>query len=473
MADTPADRLKQINERLKTKAAGAGVRTKGQSVIARMVAKQKPPYGRTGSQDGSRGVVTIQKAAAYAAGQLDESDPEVREAADLSNRIKAVYGPHYPFANVPRSLAVPASTGYLPTHTAQGHEIHGAKEVAKEVRERVLTVKGIDPDELEHIRRKGGDTAGLATKTLSTLSDLAGGSTVAPPSLGDLIDLQRTMEVFSRAGANNVTLPPNGRMAFPKLTGGSTAYWVGETASVTPSEQTTGSLTLEVKTLAVRVPLTLQLMRFSDTSIDAMVRVDMARIAALAADLAQLEGTGGTRIKGLITYTSAASWTQGTDKLLAYSVTANSFQPEDVAGIVATLPDEVEPTAWVMRRQMWARIKNRRADAVTAGDSKGAFVFNWERSVQDGGLSNVDTLDGTKVVWSSNVSATRGSGTQTYVLAGFFPDWLVGRLGVVEFMVDPYTAMQNLITNIQCVQFIDAGPRHSASFVFADAIDVA
>ena len=46
--------------------------------------------------------------------------------------------------------------------------------------------------------------------------------------LGELIDLQRNLEVFAAAGAQEIALPPNGRMQFPKLTGGSTAYWVGE-----------------------------------------------------------------------------------------------------------------------------------------------------------------------------------------------------------------------------------------------------
>ena len=36
------------------------------------------------------------------------------------------------------------------------------------------------------------------------------------------------------------------------------------------------------------------------------MRFDMARAAALKADLAMLEGTGGTQIKGLITYSGIA-----------------------------------------------------------------------------------------------------------------------------------------------------------------------
>jgi HK97 family phage major capsid protein len=465
---------KNLIKKIATKTATPPVR-KGQGTMAKLIGKSKGGAAHVQSgrhSDADPGVLTIQKAVAYCARQIDPSkDAAVRDAVDLSDRIKSVYGAHYNgLGSAIGSLCVPASAGFLPTHTPHGHEIHGAAEVKKEIEQRIATVKGIDPDEMSAYAAKGGDLGNLATKALNTLSDLAGGATVAPPTLGDMIDLQRNLEVFTRAGANNVTLPPNGRMQFPKLTGGSTAYWVGETAAVTASQQTTGTLSLEVKKLAVRTPLTLELMRFSDQAIEGMVRVDMARQAGLLSDLAQLQGTGGTQIKGLITYPTASSWTQGTDSLLAYSVTGSTFQPEDVAGMVALLPDEIEPTAWVMRRAMWGKIKNRRSDAALPGDAKGPFVFNWGRTVQEGGLSNVESLDSTKVVWSSQVTKTRGSGSQTYILVGYFPDWLVGRLGVLEFMIDPYTNLSTLITNVQCVQFIDAGPRHTASFAFADAV---
>ena len=45
-----------------------------------------------------------------------------------------------------------------------------------------------------------------------------------------------------------------------------------------------------------------ELMRFASPSAEGLVRLDMARVAALKADLAMLEGTGGTQIKGLLTY---------------------------------------------------------------------------------------------------------------------------------------------------------------------------
>jgi HK97 family phage major capsid protein len=464
-----ADDLKALRQKgtaTKSQQVTKAPRTAGQSTMARL--QHGAPAVRVGRPTDA-GVVPLQKAMAYAARLIDEDDADIREAVDLSNRIKGVYGAFYEFSNTPYSLIVPASLTHIPTTARNGCPIPGAGEVAKECRQRILAVQGLDPDEIRH-KAATGDR--YAQKALNTLSDLAGGSTVPPPTLGDLVDLQRNREVFSSLGATNVTLPPSGRMDFPKLTGGATAYWVGETASITESQQTTGSLKLEVKKLAVRVPLTNELMRFSDTSIDAMVRTDMAAQGGLAADLAMLQGTGGTQIKGLITYESQAAWSQGSDKLIAHTVTSNKVQPEDVVSMLAKLPDRVKATGWVMRPDLYAVLRNRRAGTAAVGDGGGPFVFDITRSAETGIDPWEGLLSNVPVVTSRQVSNTRPTGARTYVIVGHFPDWLIGRLGFVEFMVDPYTQMQNYQTVIQAVQFIDAGPRHPASFVFADEIDV-
>ena len=84
-------------------------------------------------------------------------------------------------------------------------------------------------------------------------------------------------------------------------------------------------------------------------------------------------------------------------------------------------------------------------------------------------------LYGTKVVRSSQVSNTRakGAGTAlTYILLGYFPDWIVARLGVMEFLASGLgdTALVNDQTYLRGIQHIDAGPRHAASFVLCDTL---
>jgi hypothetical protein len=128
-----------------------------------------------------------------------------------------------------------------------------------------------------------------------------------------------------------------------------------------------------------------------------------------------------------------------------------------------------------MRKAMFAALMNRRASAVSSGDGEGPFLFRAGRS--PAAAPPLD-LYGTKVVRSSQVSASRvkGSATNlTYVLLGYFPDWIVARMGVMEFLASGLgdTALQNDMTFLRGIQHIDAGPRHPASFIFCDQLLVA
>lgn len=211
-----------------------------------------------------------------------------------------------------------------------------------------------------------------------------------------------------------------------------------------------------------------ELLRFASQSAEGLIRFDMARAAALKADQAMLEGTGGTQIKGLITYSGIGTHTAST-----VGANGDTFQPQDVAAMEAKLPDAVDaPSAWIMRKVMYAALMNRRADAVAANDGKGAFLF---RNAPMTATNPPAELAGTRVVRSSQVAANRvkGSGTNlTYIVLGAFPDWIVARMGVMEFLASGHgdTALANDQTVLRGIQHIDAGPRHPASFVLCDQL---
>jgi HK97 family phage major capsid protein len=201
------------------------------------------------------------------------------------------------------------------------------------------------------------------------------------------------------------------------------------------------------------------------------VRYDMARAAALKADAAMLDGTGGLQIKGLITYAGIGAHTASVT-----GANGDTFQPADVALMESKLPDAVDaPTAWLMRKQMFAALMNRRADAVTANDGKGDFLF---RAMPASGSTPQTELYGYRAVRTAQVAANRVKGTGTnlsYILLGYFPDWIVARLGVMEFLASGSgdTALQNDQTYLRGIQHIDAGPRNPASFVLCDQLLVA
>jgi HK97 family phage major capsid protein len=420
---------------------------------------RRVPWATSGPVCQDSAGYSVLKAAAFALGFVgpDQAKEEIHTHHQLRD-LYASYGfsPHHGA----QSFLVPLASAHLPAFEPQGQRLQ------TELRQKMTAqADRYDPDEANWIARR---TSGVRFKALGTVNDAAGGTLVQLPVLGELIDLQRNLEAFAAAGAQEMALPPNGRVQCPKLTGGSTAYWVGEGNAITDSTPSTGNLDLQAKKLGVLVKLNNELLRFASPSAEGLVRFDMARSAALKADQAMLEGTGGTQIKGVITYSGIGTHTAGTT-----GANGDTFQPTDVAAMEAKLPDAVDaPTAWVMRKSLFAALMNRRADAVSAADGKGAFLFRDNRSVS---TSRPSELYGTPVVRSSQVSGTRtkGSGnTLTYILLGYFPDWIVARLGVMEFLASGHgdTALTNDMTFLRGIQHIDAGPRNPASFVLCDQL---
>jgi len=454
VAEVPADKFQSRDELVSFIEQQAATAVEKAARVERRV-----PWATSGPVCADSAGYSVLKAAAYALGFVG---PEyAKEEIHAHQQLRDLYA-GYGFAphHGQQSFLVPLASAHLPAFEPQGRRLRD------ELHQKMTAhASKFDPDEADWIGRR------MHRKALGTTPDTAGGTMVPLPMLGELIDLQRSLEVFATAGAREVALPPNGRVQFPKLTAASTAYWVGEGSAITESQPTTGNLDLQAKKLGVFVKLNNELLRFASPSAEGLVRLDMARAAALKADLAMLEGTGGTQIKGAITYSGIATHTASTT-----GANGDTFQPQDVALMESKLPDAVEaPTAWVMRKAMFAALMNRRADSVSASDGKGAFLFRDMRSAAVGPPAE---LYGTRVVRSAQVSATRtkGSGTNlSYVLLGHFPDWIVARMGVMEFLASGLgdTALQNDMTYLRGIQHIDAGPRHAASFVLCDQLLVA
>lgn len=447
----------ELAQFIEQQAAGAVEK----ALAAAAPVERRVPWVTSGAVGQDSAGYSVLKAAAFALGYLGPD--QAKEELHVHHQLKELYST---YGFVPhlghQSFLIPLASQHLPAFDVRGQRLQ------HEIREKMTAHRDrFDPEEAVWIMRK----LGLRTKALGTTSDIAGGSLVGFPALGEMIDLQRNLEAFAGAGAQEIALPPNGRIQFPKLTGGSSAYWVGEASAITESTPATGNLDLQAKKLGIFVKVNNELLRFASHSAEGLIRFDMARTAALKADLAMLEGTGGTQIKGLLTYSDITPHTATTT-----GANGNTFEPEDVALMEGKLPDAVAtPTAWLMRKNFFAAIMNRRADAVSAADKKGPFMFHPSRTAADAPPAE---LYGTKVVRSSQISNTRtkGAGVDlTYVILGYFPDWIVARSGVMEFLASGLgdTALQNDQTYLRGIQHIDAGPRHAASFVLCDQLIVA
>lgn len=215
--------------------------------------ERRVPWVTSGPVCNDSAGYSVLKAAAFALGYVgpDQAKEEIHAHQQLRD-LYASYGfmPHHG----QQSFLVPLASAHLPAF-----EPHG-RRLRDELHQKMTAhADRFDPEEADWISRR----AGFRPKALGTLIDTAGGTMVPLPLLGELIDLQRSMEVFATAGAREVALPPNGRIQFPKLTAASTAYWVGEGTAITESQPTTGNLDLQAKKLGVLVKLNNELLRFT------------------------------------------------------------------------------------------------------------------------------------------------------------------------------------------------------------------
>lgn len=132
-----------------------------------------------------------------------------------------------------------------------------------------------------------------AMKTMQTSPDTAGGFLIPTEVLTDqLIPLLYANSVVKTLGARDLSGLRAIPTTIPRISGGTTAYWVGEGSAITPSDLTLANISLSPKILATLTPFTDLLGSIGVPTIDQMIKEDMAMQAALKLDLAALKGTG-------------------------------------------------------------------------------------------------------------------------------------------------------------------------------------
>lgn len=330
---------------------------------------------------------------------------------------------------------------------------------------------GADLDQMRHIRTKMLQNMGYDKKALSWLNELTGGAIVAPPEMGELIELLRNKEALVNAGARVVPLPPQGRLKYPRQTSASTTYWVGENAPIPESIIGTGEVTLQAKKLAVLIKAPNELIRFASPAAEALLRDDMTKSLALGLDLAGLQGTGtDTQPRGIINM-------PGINRIQSSVVGPNSgalVVGQDIYRMIAAVEEsDAEFEAFIMRPKTLYKYYQLRADAVSPGDSAGPYLFNLIREAQDDAPA---TLAGYPAVKSTQVSQNRSNGVLnnlTYVVGGMWSDLLIGMFGAIEFAATTQgdTSFINDQTWVRGILSADVQARHEAAFVMIDNLN--
>lgn len=277
----------------------------------------------------------------------------------------------------------------------------------------------------------------------------AGGNLVATDLLAQsFIEMLRNRMMLRAAGAT-VLAGLVGDMAIPKQTGGATAYWVGESAAPTESQQAVGQVALAPKTVGAFTDISRKLLKQSSVDVEAFVRADLSSVLALAIDSAGLHGPGSGNAPSGITATSGIGSVAG----------GNNGAAPTWANIVSLETEVAVDNADVGRMGYMTNAKVRGTLKTTPKTATYGDIMIWE--------NGSTPLNGYPAYVTNQVSSTLTKGTATTCSGVFFGNWgdlIVGMWGGLDIVVDPYTGGTSGTVRVIALQDVDIAVRHAESF---------
>ena len=274
-------------------------------------------------------------------------------------------------------------------------------------------------------------------RDLTATTGSQGGFLVATNNLGDsFIDLLRNRATVAQAGATMLS-GLQGNVTIPKQTGANTAYWLSnEATAITEGNAVFGQLALSPKNVGAYQEVSRQLMLQSSPSADALVMNDLAKVLALAVDIAAFEGTGASGQPTGIANTAGIGSVTGTS--IAYAQILQ-FQTQ-----VAAANALAGNCAYITTPAIAALLLQRQR--FTSTDSP-----LWQGNVLDGNVSGFKAM--------STLQLTAAS-----MIFGDFSQVIVADWGMLEIALNPYANFQAAITGIRAIQTVDVGVRITGAF---------
>lgn len=285
--------------------------------------------------------------------------------------------------------------------------------------------------------------------TLTTPSGAAGSNLRPTQHLGSsFIELLRNRQVVRAAGARTLS-GLVGNIAIPKQTAAATAYWVAENVAPTESAQSFGQLTLAPKTVGAFTDISRLMLLQSDPSVEALVRDDLAKVLAIAIDLAAIKGTGSSGQPTGVLNTSGI-------------------------GSVALGTNGAAPT-WASVVNLWKEVAIDNADMGTlsymtnaAAVAKMLVTPKQSSGVEGNFIANRrDELAGFPMWMTNQVPSNLTKASGSSLSAMIFGNWaelLIGEWGVLDILTDPYTGGAAGTLRIRLLMTVDLGVRHAQSF---------
>lgn len=137
----------------------------------------------------------------------------------------------------------------------------------------------------------------VVTNALQAGDADAGGFTIDSNFAAEIIELLRNQAAVEGAGPRRVPLD-SGTLTLPKHTAATSGGWIGEGENMPVTQPGFGQVKMTAKKYAGLVPISNDLLLYSSSDVDRLVRDDLVRTVALAEDLAFIrgDGTGGAPV---------------------------------------------------------------------------------------------------------------------------------------------------------------------------------
>jgi len=286
-------------------------------------------------------------------------------------------------------------------------------------------------------------------RALSAGTDSAGGHIVPMQAIPEVIELLRAKSVARMMGVRVLPGLVGSPAPIPKVTGGATAYAVGENKDITASDQSFGEMNLYPHAIAAMTKLSRRLVRMSNPAAETIVRDDISRVLALFEDLMVFKGTGADgQPLGAANQTGVATSTLATIGTNTYSKLV------DFAGKLEAANVPLDNPGWVFHPTGKQLLQKQ-------VDSDGRPLFLNALQPAGDGLRPENVLLG--YPW--------GVSTQLATTDAFFANWqdvVLGEWGAIEIMASMETsdAFSKNQLWVRIIKEIDVGVRHPESVVY-------
>jgi len=286
-----------------------------------------------------------------------------------------------------------------------------------------------------------------AQKAMSESTGESGGFIVPPEIMQQVIDVLTAKAVVRKLNPTVISGISGNALYIPRVTGGATAYWIGEGEEKTESALTFGMIQMVLKKCVAFVALTNELIEDSTPAADKIVRDHLGKALAVAEDEALISGTGGASPLGLLNIPGIQTMDLTADITYDDLVDAQTTLEENNASY----------TGWLTHPRGKAELRKLK-------DNQDRPLW-----VQSLSTKEPDSLLGLPIFYSTLVPAdlTVGARTNTTALIlGNWPDFVIAeKQAGVQMSTSTDRRFELDETLFKAVRRLDCAVRHTESFL--------